>query len=328
VHLVYSDLFIISLIYFVVAAALNLVIGYAKALSVHHAALFAIGAFTYSTFSSRGWSSDLLLTGAVAAVIAGVVSLLLAVGSLRVSGDYFVIASFAFQLVAIGVLLNWESISGGPFGVFGLDVPSILGLSVSDPTDFLVVAGVLAAGTLGLMLWLGRGPFGRLARAMGQSESAVGAAGFSSLRIRTSVFVLSGALAAVAGALYASYVGIAYAPDFGVNLSILIAAMVVIGGAGSMVGSVLGGLLLAFSPALLSTLALNQNQAAAVRQLLFAVLLIVVTITLPGGLAEIPRRVFALVRRGRRRPGDVDPSDVPEGNPLGAPTMRMEGAAR
>ncbi len=291
-HVVWSDLLITTLIYFVLASGLNLIIGYARALSVHHAALFAIGAFTYSTMARHGWSRDLVVTGVVAAVIAGILSLLLAAGSLRTQGDYFIVASFAFQLVAVNLLFNWTAISGGTFGVYNLPSPTVLGVTIGTP-----------AGTLGLVLWLGRGPFGRLARAMGQSESAVAAAGFSVLRVRGSVFVLAGMLAAAAGALYAGYIGIAFANTFDVQLSIMVAAMVVIGGAGSVVGTILGAALLTVIPALLSSANINQDVAGSLQQLIFAVMLIVVMIALPDGLAALPktaaRGLAGLLRRGR-----------------------------
>jgi branched-chain amino acid transport system permease protein len=294
-HLVWSDLIILTLVYFVLTSGLNLIIGYARALSVHHAALFALGAFTYSTMSTRHWSHDLVVDALVAAAVAGIVSLVLAVGSLRIAGDYFIIASLAFQVLAINVLFNWKSISGGTFGVYGLDSPSVFGHHIATTNGFIVVAGVLATLTLGLVLWLARGPFGRLARAMGQSESAVAAAGFSVLRVRASVFVLAGMLAAVAGVLYSSYIGIAFANDFSINLSIQLAAMVVIGGAGSVLGGLLGAAVLAFTPSMLSTLHLNQDITSSVQQLVFAGLLIAVMLVAPGGLVSLPRRAWVAV---------------------------------
>jgi ABC-type branched-subunit amino acid transport system permease subunit len=302
-HLVWSDLLITTLIYFVLASGLNLIIGYARALSVHHAALFAIGAFTYATMARHGWSRDLVVTAVVAAVIAGILSLLLAAGSLRTQGDYFIVASFAFQLVAVNLLFNWTAVSGGTFGVYNLPSPTVFGVTIGTAGAFIVVAGLLAVGTLGLVLWLGRGPFGRLARAMGQSESAVAAAGFSVLRVRGSVFVLAGMLAAAAGALYAGYIGIAFANSFDVQLSIMVAAMVVIGGAGSVVGSILGAALLTVVPALLSSANINQDVAGSLQQLIFAVMLVVVMIALPDGLAALPktaaRGLAGVLRQGR-----------------------------
>ena len=116
----WSDITAQLLIFFVLATSLNLVIGYAKTLSIHHAALFAIGAFTYANFATRGWSNELIISIAVAGMLGALVSVLLALGSLRVAGDYFIVASFAFQLLALQVLYNWDAVSGGNYGKFGL----------------------------------------------------------------------------------------------------------------------------------------------------------------------------------------------------------------
>src|SRR5260370_40881488 len=107
----------------------------------------------------HGWSRDLVVTGVVAAVIAGILSLLLAAGSLRTQGDYFIVASFAFQLVAVNLLFNWTAISGGTFGVYNLPSPTVLGVTIGTPAAVIIVAGLLAVATLGLMLWLGRRAF-------------------------------------------------------------------------------------------------------------------------------------------------------------------------
>jgi branched-chain amino acid transport system permease protein len=301
ITLVWSNISMQLLVYFVVAIALNFVIGYARALSVHHAALFGIGAFTYAVFAQRGWSSDLLVCGIVAAAIAGILSMVLALGSLRVSGDYFVVASFAFQVFAINALFNWTSVSGGDNGDYGIPTPTLLGLTIRSTASFLLVAGGLAVSTLAFAMWLRRSPYGRLLRAMGDSPSALLTAGFGVLRLKVGVFGISGMFAAAGGVVYAAYLGVAETATFDVSLAILLVAIVVIGGTGSALGSLLGATLIAFAQPLLSNLNLAASTIGAIQQLIFAVLLVVVISVLPRGLVQLGDAPKWVRRRSRAR---------------------------
>jgi branched-chain amino acid transport system permease protein len=275
------------LVFFVLATSLNFVIGFAKTLSIHHAALFAIGAFTYANFSTRGWSDDLVVSIAAAGTFGAAISVLLALGSLRVAGDYFIVASFAFQLLAIQVLYNWTDVSGGNYGLFGLNPPTFLGVGVEGVNAYIALFAFLGAVTMAFSVWLRRGPYGRVVRAMGESPSALATAGFGELRLKTGIFVMSGVLATTAGAMYSSYLGIAQTGSFGVDVSILVTAMVVIGGAGSATGSLLGAALVVISQPLLSTLEISTETSAAVRQLFFGLMLVVVVTVLPRGLVQL-----------------------------------------
>jgi branched-chain amino acid transport system permease protein len=286
-NLDWGDITAQLLVFFVLATSLNFVIGFAKTLSIHHAALFAIGAFTYANFATRGWSEDLIVAIAAAGILGAGISVLLALGSLRVAGDYFIVASFAFQLLAVSVLYNWTAVSGGNYGLFGLAAPTFAGVPIEGVNGFIVLFALLALITLAFSIWLRRGPYGRIVRAMGESPSALATAGFGELRLKTGIFVMSGVLAATAGAMYASYLGIAQTGSFGVDVSILVAAMVVIGGVGSAVGSLLGAALVVISQPLLSTLDISTETSAALRQLFFGLTLVVVVTVLPRGLVQL-----------------------------------------
>jgi branched-chain amino acid transport system permease protein len=292
----WGDIITQLLVFFVLATSLNFVIGFARTLSIHHAALFAIGAFTYANFSTHGWSNELLVSIIVAGVIGGLISVLLALGSLRVAGDYFIVASFAFQLLAIQLLYNWTAVSGGSYGLFGLDSPTFLGVTIEGTSSYIVLFGILAVLALAFSIWLRRGPYGRIVRAMGESPSALATAGVGELRLKAGIFVMSGVLATTAGAMYSSYLLIAQTGSFGVDVSILVTAMVVIGGVGSAVGSLLGAALVVISQPLLSTLDISTETSAALRQLFFGLMLVVVVTALPRGLIQLGAVGRRLVR--------------------------------
>src|SRR4051794_41971895 len=98
-NLDWGDITAQLLVFFVLATSLNFVIGFARTLSIHHAALFAIGAFTYGNFSTHGWSNELLVSIIVAGVIGGSFSVVLALGALRGAGGHFIVPPFPFPPV-------------------------------------------------------------------------------------------------------------------------------------------------------------------------------------------------------------------------------------
>ena len=138
---------------------------------------------------------------------------------------------------------------------------------------------------------------------MGDSPSALQTAGFGILRLKVGVFGISGALAGLAGVLFASFIGAIDTTTFGIDLAILLVAMVIIGGTGSAVGSLLGAALIAFAPPLISNLPLGSTTAAAVQQLIFAGLLIIVVAALPRGLVQLGDRPKLALRRWTREVG-------------------------
>jgi branched-chain amino acid transport system permease protein len=242
-------------VHFIDAAALNLVMRYAKSISVHHAALFGIGAFTYAVFATNGWTRDIVVCGLVGAAIAGLLSVILALGSLRIAGDYFIVASFAFQLFAINVLHNWTTISRGRDGKFGLPSPTVFGAGVTSTWSYIVLGrgrcgharlldvapqeSLRAASSCDGGIALGFGD-GGLWRAPAQDRPLCDLGHVRSIR-RRDLRKLS---------------GVAQTATFDVGFAILLAAIVVIGGIGTSIGAFLGAALVALTQPLLSNLKL------------------------------------------------------------------------
>lgn len=273
------------LIYAVVLLGLNLVVGYGRIFSVNQALLFGVGAFAYAGVTKFLGTNELVVGWVVAVMVASALSLLVAMTTLRVSGDHFIIASFGIQLATLQALYNWSDLSGGPAGAFGLPRPTVLGITVTTPAQFLVLAFLIAAVCTTLAAVVVRSPYGRLIKAMADDEDAVTAAGFDVLPIKSGVFVLGGSLAAVAGVVYASYLGVAQASDFTVDVSIMLLAAVVAGGLRSVPGSIIGAVLLIGLPNALNLLSVPISVAGPLQRLLFGALLVAVVMFLPTGVA-------------------------------------------
>lgn len=311
---VVQGILVYSLVFTIAAVGLSLIVGYAGIFSAGHAALFGVGGFTYAVMASRDISHDLLVVLPVAIVIGGLVSALAALPALRLRGDYFLVASVGFQIVALRLIVNWEAVSGGPPGLYALPLPEIGGFPLIAPEEMLPVAAVVAAAVIVLSWWVVRSPFGRSLRALAGDEMAVSASGGRVSLIKLAVFVYGGILAAIGGVLYVAYLQVASPGDFSLATSIAMLAMVLIGGAGSIWGPVLGAAILSSLPYWLSTTSLS-DVSTNLSSLVFGAVLIVVTVFSPNGVAGIFRR------RGKSGATE-DPPSGGSGEPVG------EGAAK
>jgi branched-chain amino acid transport system permease protein len=270
-------------IYCVLSTSLNLISGYTGLLSVSHAALFGVGAYTAALLSVHCHVSFLL--GVVcAAAGAGLIGLVVAVLSLRIHDDYFVLATFAFQIIVFSVMNNWVSLTGGPMGLPGIPQPMILGMAISSHAQFLLLSGAFAGIVVVVARRLVRSPFGRVLKAIREDEVFAQSLGKNVTRYKLQVFVIGGALAGVAGTLYAHYVTFIDPTSFTVQESIFILAIVIVGGSGSIAGSVVGAAALIALPEALRFLGLPSAVAANVRQMLYGALLVVCMMFRPQGI--------------------------------------------
>jgi branched-chain amino acid transport system permease protein len=144
--------------------------------------------------------------------------------------------------------------------------------------------------------WIVRSPFGRLIRAMGANETALASGGFNAVYIRVQTFVAGGMLAALSGVLYAGYNGIVQVSDYSYLVSITLLTMVVIGGAGSIVGSLIGAAIVVIVPQQLNNLAVASTISGPLQQLLFGGVLLIVMLFFPAGIADLLQRGFTRIR--------------------------------
>lgn len=291
-----QDILTLICLYAIVTLGLNLVVGFARIFSVNQAALFGVGAFSYAFCVNTLHTSDIFVAWAIGCGVSAVLAAVVALIALRISGDYFIVASFGFQIVLVDAINNWTGLSGGPAGAFGLPFPSFLGATVQTSTQFLYVAAACGVAAFALVAWIARSPFGRLMHAMGADETALAAGGFNVLAIRVQTFVLGGMLAAFAGSLYAAYLGVAQVSDYQYGISISLLAMVIVGGAGSVLGSLLGAALLVLVPQELNTIGVPTSLAGPLQELIFGGILLVVMLFATEGLIRLPGQI-PVVRR-------------------------------
>ncbi len=283
-------LYVASLVavYAILTVSLNLVVGYTGILSVAHAAFMGIGAYTAALLLTE-WGFNFFLTLPVGLAVAGLVGAALAAATLRLKGDYYIIGSFGFQVIMYNVFLNWIALTKGPFGIRNIPKPQVFGLAFGDPVRYLLLTlAFLAAG-----LWIARrvaeSPYGKVLRAIREDEAAAASIGKNVTRYKISIFAMSSMLASLGGALYAGLISYVDPFTFTVNESIFLMALVIIGGAGNVYGSVVGATVLIVIPEMLRFFDVPTTVASPIREVLYGGLMILFLRFRPKGL--LPERI-------------------------------------
>lgn len=275
----------LATIFGILAASLNLLIGYAGIFSVAHAVFFGLGAYAGAQVAMLV-VPDVLLACLAGGALAALLSLGLAVPALRVRGEYFVAASLGLQMMAVTVFSEAHAFTGGHGGLVGIPLPSLLGFDVSAQGTFLTLCLVILGLILLAIRLLMRGSFGRALMAIRDSESAAEAFGKDVRQLKTLVVVLGCTLAGVGGALFSFYMMFVNVESFTLEQSILIMAMVIIGGTATLAGPLVGVLLLLLLPAALSFLPfIPPTQIGAVQQLIYGLAMALLMIFRPAGIA-------------------------------------------
>jgi len=278
-------------IYIILAVSLDLIAGYTGMLSIAHAAFYGVGAYCAALLALRvdipfldGLGLFFLFEIVCAVILCGLIGALAGWPGLRIRDDYFVIATFAFQVITFSVLNNWVSFTRGPMGLPAIPQPVIFGWKVSSHWDWLILVAIFCVVILWICRRIVNSPWGRVLKAIREDEIFAQAAGKNVASYKVMVFMIGASMAAVSGALYAHYISFIDPTSFTVMESIFIISIVIIGGAGSLWGPVLGAVVLVSLPEILRFLGLPSSIAANVRQILYGGLLVAFMMWRPQGL--------------------------------------------
>jgi branched-chain amino acid transport system permease protein len=271
-------------IYAVLAQSLNLVVGYGGMLSLCHAAFYGLGAYVSTLLMMQAhWPFLLSLLAAV--VVVGIVAWLVSIPATRLHGDFFVLATLGFQMIVFALLYNWVDLTRGPYGIPGVPRPSAFGYSISSPAAFLPLAIVVAVLCCGIIWLLVSSPFGRTLQAVREDEIAAASLGKDVIAFKRSAIAWAGAIAAVPGVLFATYSSYIDPTSFTIEESIFILCILIIGGAGSFKGPIVGAVVLVLLPEALRFLSVPDSIAANSRQMLYGLALILMMRLRPQGIA-------------------------------------------
>jgi branched-chain amino acid transport system permease protein len=266
---------ILAGIYIILTVSINLIIGYAGQVSLGHAAFYGIGAYT-SALVALNWHLPFPLAALSAILVAGACGLALGLPTLRLKEDYLAIVTLGFGVIVDLVFLNLE-ITGGPDGLAGIPRPQFLGLSFRVTGAYLLLVAGAVLLVLVFTYRLVSSYHGRALRAIRDHEVTAQVMGINTPAYKIVIFTLAAGLAGLAGSLYAHYITFINPETFGLHTSILILTMAVLGGMGSIAGSVLGAVILTALPE-----ALREFQSY--QDLVYGALLVGLLILRPEGL--------------------------------------------
>ena len=274
---------ILFAIYAILGVSLNLVVGYTGLLSVTHAAFYGIGAYATAILLTKagvGFFASVIL----GVIVAIVVSFLIGAVLSKFKGDYYALGTFGFNTIVFAIFLNWQSLTRGPLGIPGISRPELFGINFANNFNFLILALLF----LGLIYFASRfitsSSLGRVLKAIREDETAIAVFGYNTLYFKLAIFVISAAMAAIAGSLFSSYITFIDPSGFRLMESVFILAIIILGGLANLRGSILGALFLILLPEILRFVGFPADIAAQMRQVVYGVILILLMLYRPQGL--------------------------------------------
>lgn len=281
----YSLLVLVG-IYVTLSASFNLIIGYGGLISIAHPIFFALGAYTAALLGIH-FHLPVLVSIVAGMLVALGCSFALSLPALRISGDYLLIASIGFQLGLLQIIKNVD-FTGGAGGLG--NIPSVLS---GETRDLVFAAGslLMALGVVLLIRRIVRSPYGRAITAMRDDELAFLTLGRNAMSIKLVIFALGSGFAGLAGGVYAYYFLFLSPDQFEILQSATILTMVVVGGMGSTLGPVVGGILLLALPQAITFLQLPPSIMGPLQGVIFTLLVLIFLFVRPQGLVAPERRL-------------------------------------
>ena len=314
----------LAILFIFLSLGLNIVVGFAGLLDLGYIAFYAVGAYVYALLASPHFNLHLpfWVILPIGALVACGFGLLLGAPTLKLRGDYLAIVTLGFGEI-IRVFLNNLSqpvnITNGPKGLATIDpfriggfdfstTQAILGLSFSGPIKYYYALLVALILIIVVNQRLQHSRIGRAWEAIREDEVAARAMGIDTTAIKLTAFAMGASFGGIAGGMFAAIQGFVSPESFGLTESIMVLAMVVLGGMGNIWGVIVGALLLSFVPEILRYTVQPVQQALfgrmlvepeVIRMLLFGLALVMMMLYRPAGLLPSPLRKRELAREGR-----------------------------
>jgi branched-chain amino acid transport system permease protein len=262
-------------IYWVLVAGLNLVVGFGGQLAIGWVALLTVGAYTASVVVAR-FGLDPFVAYAAGGVLGAIAGVVVGLPALRLRTFYFAMTTLGFATIVTQIALAWQSVTGGGIGLSG----PAMSPPLDTPWSFYLVCIAFACVVTWMTANIAHSRFGRALVAIRDAEVAAEANGIGKARLLSIIFLFSGATAGVAGGLFATLQSYITPDAFSFDLSVTFFIAILVGGRGSILGPLIGNILLTLLPEFAAPL-------VAWSTFLYAVLLLVIVLVMPGGIAAL-----------------------------------------
>lgn len=323
-----------ALLYVMLALGLNIVVGYAGLLDLGYVAFYAVGAYMFALLASphltnqfpalaamfpNGLHTSLWIAVPLGAFVAGVFGVLLGAPTLKLRGDYLAIVTLGFGEIIREIVTNLNkpiNLTNGaqglssidPARIFGMELnktKSLFGFEISGVTQYYYLFIVLVLISVFICYRLERSRTGRAWMAIREDEVAAKAMGINTRNLKLLAFGMGATFGGVSGVMFASFQRFVSPESFALNESVMIVAMVVLGGMGHIPGVIIGALLLAMLPETLryvagplQELSGGRLDASILRQLLISLAMIIIMLSRPRGLWPSPEHGRAGAPKG------------------------------
>jgi branched-chain amino acid transport system permease protein len=281
-------------IYAILAMSLAFTVGYAGLLSLAHAVFFGVGAYFTGLSMIAGW--PFLPTFFLAGFIASLLGIVIGFPALRTRGVYFSITTLCLTIIAEMVLNNWESLTRGSSGLGGIPKPdNIFGstgfllVKINSASSYHCLISVVTVLTGFILYRITHSEIGRTMIAIRDEKKLSSVIGINTLKYELINFCIGAFFAGLAGSLYAVFIRYLHPTDFGILQCFDILAMVVVGGANSISGAIMGSLFINFFPELIGI-------TPALKRIVYGIVIIAVVIFMPYGLQGLFSQIVNKVR--------------------------------
>ena len=281
-------------LYGLLALGLNLILGEAGLFNMGHAAFYAVGAYTAAILNTR-YQIPILWTLPLSGLAAGLFALAVARPVVHLRGDYLLIVTIGVgEIVRIALVNDIFGMTGGANGIFGISRPQLFGIVIRRPQEFFYLIWGCVALTIFLFLRLKQSRFGRALNYLREDEVAAEGSGINTAYYKLAAFGLGAAWAGMAGTLFAAKMTIISPESFNFWESVVLFMIVILGGAGNIVGVLLAAFLVIGLPELF-------REFASARMLVFGLVMVVMMVFRPQGLLPARGGRFSPITLARGR---------------------------
>jgi branched-chain amino acid transport system permease protein len=272
----HAHLLVLAGLFVLMALGLDLILGYLGELSLGHAAFFGIGAYA-TALLTRGWGVPFPLDLALASLCTGVFGFLVGYPSLRLTGPYFAIVTFGFAEILRLIALNWISVTRGPMGLPDIPPARLFGLVFDSEVEYYYLTLVLAGLAILVTRRLMGATIGQAFLAIRENAELASAVGIHPFRYKLIAFCIGMSFTGAAGSVYARYVHFVDPTALAFFYTYTVVAIVIVGGQGSIRGTIIGALLFTLLPEYLRV-------TETYRLPLFGALVILAIVFMPEGI--------------------------------------------
>lgn len=277
------------LIFAIFALSLDLLVGHAGMPSLGHAAFFGAGAYAAGIAGQRFATDDLAVGLASAIAVSALLAVVLGFLSVRAIGIFFLMLTLAFAQVVYAVAFQATDLTGGSNGFSGVKRPTFLGMDFSSSDALFGLVAVVFLLVLALVWRVTHSPYGRALVGLRENERRMRALGYDTRTLKLSVFVLAAAIAGIAGALSAYAFRFVSPNDTALGTSVTAFVMVLIGGAGTLAGPVVGAVVVLYIERVLSS-------SISYSQIVLGIVFIAFVVLARQGIVGLARSAFVRMR--------------------------------